>query len=80
MNIKILLFGITTDLLATSSFDFEIAKNCSVEKLKRNLLLKYPQLEKINSYAIAVNEAYATNETVLNEGDVVAIIPPVSGG
>ena len=42
--------------------------------------MKYPQLENINSYAIAVNESYATDEIVLKENDVVAVIPPVSGG
>ena len=41
---------------------------------------KYPQLKEINSYAIAINESYASNETVLKENDIVAIIPPVSGG
>ena len=80
MKIKILLFGIATDLLATSALDFEVSKRCSVRDLKNNLLLKYPQLKKIQSYAIAVNEAYANEEDVLKENDIVAIIPPVSGG
>jgi molybdopterin converting factor small subunit len=29
---------------------------------------------------LAVNQEYATPETVLKAGDEVAIIPPVSGG
>ena len=41
---------------------------------------KYPQLSEINSYAIAINESYAVNETILKENDLIAIIPPVSGG
>ena len=48
--------------------------------LKEKLLQKYPQLENIHSYAIAVNENYASEETTLKEKDVIAIIPPVSGG
>jgi len=44
------------------------------------LVEKYPKLDKLNSYAIAVNESYAEDEVILKEGDVVAIIPPVSGG
>jgi len=80
MKIKLLLFGITTDLLKTSSLTFEVSKNCSVKKLKNNLSAKYPQLKNINSYAIAVNECYANDNLVLKENDVVAIIPPVSGG
>lgn len=80
MKIKLLLFGITTDLLGTSSLKIEIEENSSVQDLKDKLLEEYPQLENINSYAIAVNEEYATAETLLRENDVVAIIPPVSGG
>ncbi|MDQ0246230.1 molybdopterin synthase sulfur carrier subunit [Bacillus fengqiuensis] len=29
---------------------------------------------------IAINEEYATDEDVIKEGDIVALIPPVSGG
>ena len=29
---------------------------------------------------IAVNEEYGDDETVINEGDDIALIPPVSGG
>ena len=40
----------------------------------------FPQLKNINTYAVAVNEIYATDDVVLKENDIVAIIPPVSGG
>lgn len=80
MKIKILLFGITSDLLETSSLNFEVATNSSVSDLKCELLVKYPQLKNINSYAIAVNESYADNTLTLEENDLVAIIPAVSGG
>ena len=80
MIIQILLFGITTDLLETSSLELEVTNSCSVKEVKQILLAKYPVLENINSYAIAVNESYALDTNILKENDVVAIIPPVSGG
>jgi molybdopterin converting factor small subunit len=80
MKIQLLLFGITTDLLNTSSLELTISEDCPIAVFKKEILAKYPQLENINSYAIAVNESYATDEIVLKENDVVAIIPPVSGG
>ena len=80
MKIQLLLFGITSDLLETSFLEFEVAKNCTIKNLKKDLFEKHPQLKNINSYAIAVNEEYANNDLVLKENDVVAIIPPVSGG
>jgi molybdopterin converting factor subunit 1 len=80
MKIQILLFGITSDLLGTSSLVFEVPTDTTISGLKAQLLAKHPQLENINSYAIAVNEEYASNEMTLKENDVIAIIPPVSGG
>lgn len=80
MKIETLFFGITTDLVNTSTAIFEVDKSLTVENFKSFLKEKYPLLENINSYAIAVNESYADNNQVLQENDVVAVIPPVSGG
>ena len=80
MKIQLLLFGITKDLMNTSSLNFDVYENTSVLNLKEQLVQAYPQLENISSYAIAINEEYATDSTFLKENDVVAIIPPVSGG
>ena len=80
MTIQLLLFGITTDLLNTSSLNIEVENMTTVKELKEILIDKHPQLENLHSYAIAVNESYATDETFIKENDVVAIIPPVSGG
>ncbi len=80
LKIKVLLFGITTDLLGESSITVHIESAITIQELKELLLNKYPQLKHIHSYAIAVNEEYASNETTLKENDIVAIIPPVSGG
>ncbi|MFT5214356.1 MAG: molybdopterin converting factor small subunit, partial [Patiriisocius sp.] len=52
----------------------------SIVAFKTVLKEKYPQLKNIESYAIAVNEVYAEDALFLKEGDVVAVIPPVSGG
>ncbi|MEE4562862.1 MoaD/ThiS family protein [Paenibacillus polymyxa] len=40
---------------------------------------KYPDMP-INSTRIAVNEEYALLTDVLQDGDIAAFIPPVSGG
>mgnify|MGYP000594226258 CR=1 FL=1 len=80
MKIKLLLFGITRDLLNANELSFEVLENINVGDLKKELLSKYPQVENISSYAIAVNESYANDDVKLREKDVIAIIPPVSGG
>jgi molybdopterin converting factor subunit 1 len=80
MKVQILFFGITTDLLGFSNLELEVTEASTVVNLKSLLKEKYPQLKNMTSYAIAVNESYAVNDLVLNENDIVAIIPPVSGG
>lgn len=40
---------------------------------------KYPHLS-LEAVRIAVNEEYALPEDVLQNGDIAALIPPVSGG
>jgi molybdopterin converting factor small subunit len=80
MKINTLFFGITTDLVGASSLQVDVEENILIKDFKLLLLETYSQLENINSYAIAVNEEYATDNLALKENDVVAIIPPVSGG
>jgi molybdopterin converting factor subunit 1 len=80
MEIKILFFGITTDLIGASNLDFEISDTSTVLDFKNLLKKKHPQLENLDVYTIAVNEVYAEDDLILKESDVVAIIPPVSGG
>lgn len=80
MKLDILLFGITTDLVGTSHIELEVPTDSSVNDLKKVMVTEHPQLANIHTYAIAVNESYALDSTVLQEDDVVAIIPPVSGG
>lgn len=80
MNIKTLFFGISTDLVGANSLEMELSENATVGSFKNQLQQEHPQLTQLNSYAIAVNENYASDDAKLKENDVVAIIPPVSGG
>ena len=65
MTLQVLLFGIATDLVGTSSLDFELPIQTTVHDFKTALQTQFPNLSEINSYAIAVNESYATSETIL---------------
>ena len=76
MKVTVLLFGISTDLVGTSSLELDLLENATVSDFKYTLQKEYSQLTQLNSYAIAVNESYADDATILTENDVVAIIPP----
>lgn len=55
------------------------ADGLTLTELKNNLLNTYG-LNSLDKAMIAVNEEYAQPDAVLKTGDVVAFIPPVSGG
>ena len=80
MKIEILFFGITSDLIGETQVQIAFENAISVADFKSVLKEKYPQLKNINSYAIAVNEAYAKDDIILKQNDVIAVIPPVTGG
>ena len=80
MKLKILFFGIATELANTSEIEISLPEKASVKDFKMVLQIIFPKLQNLNSYAIAVNESYATDALLLKPDDVLAVIPPVSGG
>jgi molybdopterin converting factor subunit 1 len=80
MKIQLLFFGIAKDLAGKSSIYYDVKENTTVASLKASIITNYSGLKNSHEFAIAVNEEYADDEVVLKENDVVAIIPPVSGG
>jgi molybdopterin converting factor subunit 1 len=80
MKIQLLFFGIATDLVGRNSLTYSIQENTSIKDLKNKLIDDYANLKNIDEFAIAINEEYANEDLIIKDGDVVAIIPPVSGG
>ncbi len=77
---KILAFGIVKDIFSKSTFDVDKKNASSVDELKLFLEEKFPKLKELASYMVAVNNEYASTNVAINDGDEIAIIPPVSGG
>ena len=82
----ILLFGITKDIIGSSSLSLPMSNGMggkspkTVGELKAYLSNTYPDLQKLSSMAVAVNNAYAEDTATIDAFDEVALIPPVSGG
>lgn len=79
MILKIKTFGISRDILGGREVELDM-NGTSVGDLRKSLSLRYPQLDKLNSLFIAVNQEYAPDEKILTAADEIALIPPVSGG
>jgi molybdopterin converting factor subunit 1 len=80
MNINILAFGIVKEIVQGTSVTVTTEGGLTVAGLKNVLSERFPRLRELSSVMIAVNGAYADGAMVINEGDEVAVIPPVSGG
>lgn len=79
-EINILAFGITRDIVNGDSFAIKLPGDCSVEELKAHILEAYPELKKLKSLFIAVNNEYGDDTHKITGKEEVALIPPVSGG
>ena len=78
---KIISFGITKDITGSLFTYFDAGENpLNIATLKQNLFIKYPALSNLTSLSFAVNDEYTNSETMVNNDDEVALIPPVSGG
>ncbi|WP_059171787.1 molybdopterin converting factor subunit 1 [Bacillus sp. FJAT-27445] len=75
---KVMFFAHLRDAAGVDSITVEAAGK-TVAELKAELGKKF-DLPKMDTVMTAINEEFSSNEETINEGDVIAFIPPVSGG
>ena len=80
MELNILLFGITKDIVGQSKLRCERPDGATVPQLLEQLKQQYPKLHDLDSVMVAVNNEYGQKAQTLHESDEIALIPPVSGG
>ncbi|MBE7128412.1 molybdopterin converting factor subunit 1 [Bacillus mycoides] len=76
--IEVLLFAHLQEEASKSALYID-CENITVAELKEVLIKKY-SVAISNEIMVAVNEEYANEDDIIQTGDVVAMIPPVSGG
>lgn len=81
MQIQVRLFATLRQLAGWSKQPIELPEGATLDDALAAIDALYPALTigKRTFYA-AVNQEYAKGDQVLNDGDEVAIFPPVSGG
>nr|WP_263324106.1 molybdopterin converting factor subunit 1 [Neobacillus sp. Marseille-Q6967] len=75
---KVLFFAHLRDSVGEDFLRLDVAGK-TVAELKAELASRY-DLPKLDTVMTAVNEEFAQDDEVIQEGDEVAFIPPVSGG
>ncbi|MFH1006386.1 MAG: molybdopterin converting factor subunit 1 [Candidatus Latescibacterota bacterium] len=81
MTIRVTYFAQSRQATGNREEMVQIPEGATVAVLMGTLGERFPKLGAIRTMLkFAVNGEYAGSETVLSDGDEVALIPPVSGG
>ncbi len=79
MKIKILLFSQAKNLAGFSQMTLDLPAGAHAGDIFTDSALS-PLAPHRASMRLAVNEEFAPERSALKDGDIVAVIPPVSGG
>jgi MoaE-MoaD fusion protein len=81
MEIQIRLFASLKDKAGQPHIQIDLPETATVRELKTAIAAAYPHLAPtLPTAMVAVNKAYAGDDTPITAADEVAIFPPVSGG
>jgi molybdopterin synthase catalytic subunit len=81
VSIRVLFFGAARDVVDANPLDLSLEAPATVGSAFQSLVARFSQLERFGrSLLFAVNQEYATRDTLLKENDELAVFPPVSGG
>jgi molybdopterin converting factor subunit 1 len=82
MQVAVLYFAALRELLGMSEERYELPhSSLSVRAFSDVLITRHPALEgRLDSVRFALNETFATSDELVQDGDTIALIPPVAGG
>ncbi len=81
VSIRVLFFGAARDVVDANPLEISLEAPATVSTAFQTLKERFSSLERFGrSLLFAVNQEYATPDTLLQENDELAVFPPVSGG
>jgi len=81
MRITVLFFGSLKELAGRSSESLELPDGAPLHDVLEHYAGQFPGMRPmLPSLALAVNQEYSAPQRVLQAGDEVGLLPPVSGG
>jgi molybdopterin converting factor small subunit len=81
MQVSVRLFAVLKERAGRGEIALSnVPDEIDVAGLKREIARRHPELGDLSSVAAAVGTQYAADDTRVRAGDVIALLPPVSGG
>lgn len=81
LTITVKLFAAYQEACGIPEIKLEFPSNTPVSAVQQHLLAQYPELEQWrNLTRFGINLQFVEPDTILQDGDEVVLIPPVSGG
>lgn len=81
MRIRVLFFGMLKDVVGRSADEIEVTPPANLGAVFERYAASVPRLRELTgSIVLARNQEFAGPATLLEDGDEVAFLPPVSGG
>lgn len=82
MQVKVLFFAASRDVVGTRELEIDLPDGVrTIGSFVSFLSERYPDLDgRLGSVRIAKNESFVRDDASIDEGDVLAVIPPVAGG
>jgi molybdopterin converting factor small subunit len=81
IKVRAEFYSVVKEIVDASAFELSLPKNASVNDLFKQLKRSYPKLRDFEkSILFGIGVEFVDRSYVLNDGDVIAIMPPVQGG
>lgn len=81
ITVRVVLFGHLKDVFPRGETTISLAMGATAADVAKDLMAKDARLsDLLTKTRVAVREEFADVDTVLNDGDEIAFLPPMSGG
>ncbi|MCK6457180.1 MAG: MoaD/ThiS family protein [Phycisphaerae bacterium] len=79
-RVRVRFLGPSADIAGAQDCALDVADGATVGALAGKIAEQHPSLGRAPGVRLALNRRFVALDTVVRDGDEVAVIPPVSGG
>lgn len=81
MRVKVRLYAAFREIVGSMEEELQLPDGTTVQMLLDEYVRRFPKLDRYREHIVlSVNKEYGRPGRILNDGDEVTFLPPVSGG